>query len=279
MSIAAAGPLDTELKTSDPAALRQLLHNPDAELRLQALRRLYRLESEQALPDLELALKDKEEFIRRYALKCLSLLAKGQGEASGAAERLLHQAEQKDPSVILRILAGRLQPWPFKRKNLRLSEDPNWDYDVKLISRQNLPEDQIKFRTDPENVGHTVKWYATDFPDQDWQPSKLGFWKDCGFPDYQGYAWYRIRFQAPAKPDCHSAELSFGGVAQLSWVWLNGSYIGEHNIGGAAFALDCRDEIRWGAENVLVLRVFNPPNEWGGIYRGIELEIFKSDGI
>ena len=64
-----------------------------------------------------------------------------------------------------------------------------------------------------------------------------------------------------------------------AWVWLNGIYIGARDEGQSAwnkpFALDITNEIRWGEENVLVVRVSSTDVSDSGIYKPVTLEILK----
>ena len=119
---------------------------------------------------------------------------------------------------------------------------------------------------------------AENFDDGSWKPIKVGNWETQGFPGYDGFAWYRIAFDAPAKVDCNAVELSFGGVDEEAWVWLNGVYVGQHAVGVSGwdkpFALDVTDELRWGKRNVLVVRVFDA-RQAGGIWKPIKLDVLR----
>ena len=72
--------------------------------------------------------------------------------------------------------------------------------------------------------------------------------------------------------------LHFGAVDETSWVWLNGIYLGCHDIGPAGwntpFDVDCTKEIKWGEKNVLVVRVYDSADA-GGIWKPIELNVLK----
>lgn len=121
--------------------------------------------------------------------------------------------------------------------------------------------------------------YLADYDDSKWKKISIGkTWEECGY-DYDGFAWYRITFDAPEKPDvCNAAELHFDSVDESAWVWLNGKYVGEHNIGSAGwdipFSLDVTDLIRWGQPNQITVRVQDLAYA-GGIYRPIQLQIMK----
>ena len=82
----------------------------------------------------------------------------------------------------------------------------------------------------------------------------------------------------PEKVECNAVELAFTAVDESAWVWLNGVYLGSHDIGPSGwntpFALDCRKEIRWGEENILVVRVLDTAVD-GGIFKPVHVEILK----
>src|SRR5437868_15385328 len=59
-------------------------------------------------------------------------------------------------------------------------------------------------------------------------------------------------------------------------VWLNGKFVGGWPYGYASFSLDLTPYIEFSAENVLAIRLDNPPDSsrWypgGGIYRNVWL--------
>ena len=159
-----------------------------------------------------------------------------------------------------------------------LRNDPSWDYEVKTI--RSIPLDQCvwRFTTDPLQNGHQKGFYKANFDDSKWKKIKMGVWENQGYPGYDGVAWYRIRFTMPPKPDCNAVEISFSGVDESAWVWLNGIYLGAHDKGPEGwqepFALDCRKEIRWGKENILTVRVYDAAFA-GGIYKPVRVDIVK----
>ena len=82
----------------------------------------------------------------------------------------------------------------------------------------------------------------------------------------------------PSYKKCAAVELAFGAVDESAWVWLNGIYIGQHDIGPSgwnrAFWLDVTKEIRWGEKNLLVIRVEDTVNG-GGVWKPVSVEILK----
>lgn len=106
-----------------------------------------------------------------------------------------------------------------------------------------------------------------------------GCWNtEFGMHYYQGAAWYRTVFSSPF---AGRARLTFGAVADVARVWLNGDYLGEHEGGFTAF--DWIVDVQAG-DNDLVVRVDNRhsdktlPKEgvdwfpYGGISRSVTCE-------
>jgi beta-galactosidase len=71
----------------------------------------------------------------------------------------------------------------------------------------------------------------------------------------QGLGWYRLSFDAP-KLDGRSAYLQFDAASRAAKVWLNGTYLGEHQGGFSRFRLDATQALRAG-QNQLVVRTDN----------------------
>lgn len=89
-------------------------------------------------------------------------------------------------------------------------------------------------------------------------------------------AWYRKHFTIPQSDEGKIVQLTFDGVFRDSQVWLNGQFLGHHPSGYTPFYFDITRTARYGAENVLVVRV-DPRHfegwwyEGGGIYRHVSL--------
>ena len=89
-------------------------------------------------------------------------------------------------------------------------------------------------------------------------------------------AWYRKHFAIPQSDQGKILQLTFDGVFRDSQVWLNGQLLGEHQSGYTPVQFDITRTARYGAENVLVVRV-DPRHfegwwyEGGGLYRHVSL--------
>jgi len=75
------------------------------------------------------------------------------------------------------------------------------------------------------HTGDNPQWAAPDFDDSQWPLLQTGkSWTDQGYPDYAGYAWYRIRVDLPA----NSAPLgiALGSFYTSAEVYVNGKLAG-----------------------------------------------------
>jgi beta-galactosidase len=118
-------------------------------------------------------------------------------------------------------------------------------------------------------------WTSLDVP-HDWSIS-LAFNKDStatyegGYLD-GGLGWYRKTFTVPASASGQKLFLQFDGVYMDSTVYLNGTQVCARPYGYASFECDLTSNAKFGASNVLAVKVNNktPSSRWysgSGIYR------------
>lgn len=91
-----------------------------------------------------------------------------------------------------------------------------------------------------------------------------------------GVGWYRKRFELPAVEAGRRVFLEVEGAMAYAAVWLNGHLVGGWPYGYATWRLDLTRWIRFGHENVLAIRLENPPesSRWypgAGLYRNVRL--------
>lgn len=89
---------------------------------------------------------------------------------------------------------------------------------------------------------------------------------------WAGIGWYRKHFTAAAADRGLRFFIDFDGAMSQSKVWLNGHYLGEWPFGYNSFRFDLTPYLRFDGENVIAVRLDNPPasSRWypgGGIYR------------
>ncbi len=91
-----------------------------------------------------------------------------------------------------------------------------------------------------------------------------------------GVGWYRKHFDVPISDRDRCVFLDIDGAMSHAQVWLNGRLLGGWPYGYTSLRFDLTPHLRFGAANVLVVRLDNPPksSRWypgGGIYRNVWL--------
>lgn len=92
-----------------------------------------------------------------------------------------------------------------------------------------------------------------------------------------GIGWYRKTFTVPRSDQGKRLRIDFDGAYMNATVYINGHRLGTRPYGYISFSYDLTPYIRWGAENVLAVRVDNaeqPNSRWYsgcGIYRNVWL--------
>ncbi|MFN5169507.1 MAG: beta galactosidase jelly roll domain-containing protein [Cyclobacteriaceae bacterium] len=133
------------------------------------------------------------------------------------------------------------------------------------------------------HIGDEAEWATPTFNDTNWEtiyaPSA---WEDEGFNGYDGFAWYRIRFDGRKLSKDENYYLGLGYIDDCDQVFLNGNLIGFSGSMPPKFKTAFNNErkynitadhIRWDGENVLSIRVYDVTLAGGliqgrlGIYR------------
>jgi beta-galactosidase len=121
-------------------------------------------------------------------------------------------------------------------------------------------------------------WRLLELP-HDWAiegPFDQSLPGETGKLPWIGAGWYRKSFNLPASDDGRRLTLEIDGAMSHSAVWLNGRFIGGWPYGYTSFRLDLTPHVRPGADNVLAIRLENPPesSRWypgAGLYRRVRL--------
>jgi len=132
-----------------------------------------------------------------------------------------------------------------------------------------------RFAFDPDDVGTSDGWMLGSFDDGRWQavevPLPWDLYDTAGFAGYDGssygtgtafrdgYAWYRVGFNAPGTWSGRFVKICFLGVSYAASVYLNGALVAEHEGGHTPFAMDAGAVLRPGARNLLAVRVYRRP--------------------
>jgi beta-galactosidase len=114
----------------------------------------------------------------------------------------------------------------------------------------------------PEQQAHGYKAIGSDFPE-----NSIG--------------WYRKKFTVPANDSALHYQVEFEGIFRDAECWINGFYLGNHKSGYTGVSYDLKPYLRYGKENVIVLRVDATQYEgWfyegAGIYRHAWLNRYPS---
>ena len=189
-------------------------------------------------------------------------------------ERLLRSACQDADSGVRRLAAAQF--WTFTRDVVPLRKRAAYDHDVTVLLSIPLPKEGWKLAYDPGRDGHIWKWYDLGFDDATWEATTIeSVWRK----GYIGVAWYRRWIDLPPEPPSHvAADLCFDAVDECAWVWVNGVYVGEHDVGPVGydepFTLDVTRELKWGERNQITVRAMNTAGA-GGIWRPVRFELLK----
>jgi hypothetical protein len=154
-----------------------------------------------------------------------------------------------------------------------------------LASEVSVFPAQWLFRLDPEDRGQKEGWQRADVDEAGWRTIPVpAWWEKTPVGQYDGVAWYRVRFRLPDNVAGKKLVLAFGAVDEEAWVYLNGELIGEHTAASTSRTVDqIWDEpfeipvrnVRPG-ENVLVVRVHDS-TLMGGIFKPVKLGV-SGDG-
>jgi hypothetical protein len=75
------------------------------------------------------------------------------------------------------------------------------------------------------HVGDNPAWAAPDFDDSHWQLLRTDeSWSQQGYPDYDGYGWYRLRIRVPR--DRGELAIAFPSLFTCAEIYADGRLIG-----------------------------------------------------
>ena len=152
----------------------------------------------------------------------------------------------------------------------------------------NINADWKFVKSNPTNASQT------SFDDSGWEQIALPHtWnafdgQDGGNNYYRGIGWYRKLVSIPENHNGKTIYLKIGAANTSSSVYVNGSLVGTHTGGYAAFMFDITNWVVFGQNNVIAIQVDNsasiicPPLSadftfYGGITRDVELLIARSE--
>ena len=133
-----------------------------------------------------------------------------------------------------------------------------------------------------------IPWIQPDFDDRGWRklnlphdwgiegPFAQEYPGDTGKLAWWGIGWYRKHLNISAADKGNRFFLDIDGAMAYATVWLNGRFVGGWPYGYSSFRLELTPYVKYGADNVIAIRVENPPlsSRWypgSGIYRNVWL--------
>lgn len=132
------------------------------------------------------------------------------------------------------------------------------------------------------HLGDNSQWKSPSYDDGAWEEISVpASWEQQGYPNYDGYAWYRLNFRVPTELRGEKLYVALGKIDDEDYVYLNGHLIGtvfdlpkdgEYKRRGYEYNARRVYEIpsellNERGENVLAVRVYDGQIR-GGIYEG-----------
>jgi len=134
------------------------------------------------------------------------------------------------------------------------------------------------------SIGDISDWKKPDYDDKDWKEIFVpAFWETQGFRNYDGFAWYRLKFTLPQKYADKKMVLMLGMIDDIDQTFVNGTLVGS--VGDWKFSevpTNFNQNFEWetirgyyipdnvlvpGKENTVAVRVYDGFMD-GGIYKG-----------
>lgn len=151
-------------------------------------------------------------------------------------------------------------------------------------------DDWMFIRQDSANIDKILPGII---PNHKWEEVSLphtAFIEPLVIADKQwtGISWYKKLYRAPRRDHRRHTGLLFDGVMNDAIVYLNGAEIARHTGGYLPFYVDLSNDLRFGRENEILVRVDNrenpsiPPGKplseldflyYSGIYRNVSLYV------
>lgn len=149
------------------------------------------------------------------------------------------------------------------------------------------------------NLGDVPEAKDKDFNDDSWRQLslphdwsiELDFNKNSPSTHEGGYldggiGWYRKSFVLPKEMEGKKISIDFDGAYMDSYVYVNGTQVGNHPYGYTPFSFDITDNLVYDGvtENVIAVKVNNkqPSSRWysgSGIYRDVHLTVTEKVSV
>lgn len=135
-----------------------------------------------------------------------------------------------------------------------------------------------RFKPEPKSSGFRADWAAPGLDDSTWSEIQIGRdWESQGWPQLDGWAWYRLKVKVPEAWSGRPVYLTFDGVDDLYELFINGRLFARRgdlathrDTFNETFSHDLTAVARPGEDLTLAVRV----HDWygaGGIFRPVTL--------
>ena len=154
---------------------------------------------------------------------------------------------------------------------------------IPSLQAQNLLKSEWKFKT-----GDNSSWAWPEYDDSAWETIKAGIdWENQGYGTYDGFAWYRQKIFIPGDLK-KQAEDNGGLVLRLARIddsdvsYFNGQILGstgglppdyQSGYGDLRVYTVPADQITWGAQNTLAIRVYDGGGSGGIVGDPVSLSV------
>jgi beta-galactosidase/beta-glucuronidase len=129
-----------------------------------------------------------------------------------------------------------------------------------MLREKVILADCWRFQPDPEDCGEAYGYPRADYEASQWREVRVPCSLERGHPDlewYVGVGWYRRAFYVPEAWRGKRVVVRFEGVNYHAKVWVNGQLVGRNEDGFLPFEIPIQDVVRYGHENVLVVKADN----------------------
>ncbi len=124
-----------------------------------------------------------------------------------------------------------------------------------------------RFQPDPEHVGLQNGWDAVTYDDTDWTTFNAGErWEDHGFPDVDGYGWFRRWVDVPEDWADAKVWLTLGGVNDACTIYCNGTRVNaygdtsDRSVANVPIIAELSAFVTPGKRNLVAIECL----DWGG---------------
>ena len=153
--------------------------------------------------------------------------------------------------------------WPYRRAD----HMPRGAVQVSTLN------DGWTWKTDPTDVGLKQRWHNPGRGGDGWKPANVTAW--LPIKGQRVTVWERAAVMIPAELKGRRLFLRFGAVDFNASVWVNGTFVVSHSGWQDPFVGEITAVAKPGQKNVIVLRITNPLQAPGGIYKGVSLYAAK----